>query len=230
MLKTQYEKAEDIPEAMKEFFKEVDGKHILQAEGLKTQTDVDKIQDALRKEREDHASAKAKAKEAANALATANDKIEILEKNGGDDDDREPTNAERLELAQLRRDVKTLAEDRDNYKTDFEGLSGEVTANTIKDVLRKQFPAHINKDALEREIDFAVDKFTVSEGKVLTKAELGANGGLTPEEFAASVVKANSYLGIESNSGGATGGSGKGSQNDDSEDTAENAFKEVLGG
>lgn len=208
-LRAVYDKAEDIPEALKEFFKEVDGKHLLQAEGMKTQSDIDNLQEALRKEREDHAAEKLKVKDAQAELNQAKDKLTVLEKSGGKtDDDREPTNAEMLELLQLRRDVEALTADRDKLKVDYDGLSSEVTTNQVKAELRKEFAKHIRSEALEREVEIAASKFVISDGKALTSADLGSNGGLTAEAFATNVVKEQPFLAVPSNSGGAKGGQG----------------------
>src|SRR4051812_33728781 len=58
-LKTIYEKAEDIPEGFNELYLERNGKFELTGiEGVKTQADVERVQDALRKEKELHKAAK----------------------------------------------------------------------------------------------------------------------------------------------------------------------------
>ena len=54
-LKLSYDKEDDVPEAFKELYTEKDGKFLLTGvEGLRTDTDVGKLQDALKKERAAH--------------------------------------------------------------------------------------------------------------------------------------------------------------------------------
>lgn len=54
-LKITYESGDDVPEAFKSLYTEKDGKFYLTGiDGMKTETDVSKISEALRKERSDH--------------------------------------------------------------------------------------------------------------------------------------------------------------------------------
>src|ERR1043165_9772279 len=57
-LKAIYETESEVPEALKEFYAPKGDKWELQAEGIKTQGDVDRVSEALRKERADAKAAK----------------------------------------------------------------------------------------------------------------------------------------------------------------------------
>jgi len=60
-IKTQYDTLEEIPEQYRDLFKEVDGKYVLtEVIGMKTQGDIDRLQESLRKERSDHKAIKDK--------------------------------------------------------------------------------------------------------------------------------------------------------------------------
>lgn len=59
-LEIQYDSLTAVPEAFRSLYEERDGKAVLaKVNGLKTQADINNLQEALRKERNDHAAAKA---------------------------------------------------------------------------------------------------------------------------------------------------------------------------
>lgn len=62
MLKTKYDTKEAIPQGLETYFKEVDGAFVLQAEGMKTQADVDAVMAVANKEREARREAEKNAK------------------------------------------------------------------------------------------------------------------------------------------------------------------------
>lgn len=62
-LKARVESIEEVPEALREHYAEQDGVYVLQAEGMKTEEDVSKVQEALDKERKARRDAEKKAKE-----------------------------------------------------------------------------------------------------------------------------------------------------------------------
>lgn len=60
-IKTQYDTLDEIPEQYRDLFKEVDGKYVLtEVIGMKSQADIDRLQESLRKERSDHKAVKDK--------------------------------------------------------------------------------------------------------------------------------------------------------------------------
>jgi hypothetical protein len=230
MLKVIIEKETDIPEGLKDHYKERDGKWELQAEGMKTQTDIDKLKEAAKKEREDHDETKKSLKAKTTELGTVTDELEVLKKSGGEKDDREPTHAELLELAKLRRENKTLTDEHEELKTKHETLNTSVTTNTVKDQLRKAFKGKIREEAVEDQIENALRNFVLSEGKALTNHDLGDKGGLTADEFADNLLKAQSYLAPPSNSGGARGGSTRVPSESGKGESAKDHYENILGG
>ena len=83
-LKAIYDKKEDIPEGFESAYVERNGKFELQVEGMKTSADVERIQTALDKERDDHKTAKRRLKglgddEDGDTVQDLKDKVEDLE-------------------------------------------------------------------------------------------------------------------------------------------------------
>jgi hypothetical protein len=118
----EYEKKEDIPEAQRDMYEEIEGdggvkkwlaKPAAPAAGTPTQEDLDKVQGALDKEREQRKDAEKKAKAAAKeALAAAEKKA--AEKAGVTDEDLE------ILRAKIRDDLKAESAE------EIEGLRGEI--------------------------------------------------------------------------------------------------------
>jgi len=228
MLKLSYEKKEDIPEALADHYKEVEGKWIAQVDGMKTQQDIDKLSEALRKEREDHDTSKKDLKEAKSTLGTSQDELEALKKSGGKDDKKEPTHEDLVELSRLRRENESLTAENADVKGKHEKLETSVTSGKIKDTLRGAFSPKMRKEAVEMQVDHALRDFVLSDGKVLTKPELGDKSGLTADAYADNLLVAQTYLAPHSNSGGAGGGSTKTQSDSDKGESAEDHYKSVL--
>jgi len=208
-LKAIYTKQEDIPEAVKEHYaeKDVNGtkQWELQADGVKTQGDIDRLQEGLRKEREDHDASKAKLRDATQSLQTTKDELDVLKEKGGDGN-REPTNDELIKLKQLERNNSELKEKLKVSEDGHRKLSSEVTAGTIKGELRKAAKGLIRDDAIEDVIEKVHQNFVISEGNTLTNADLGDKSGMSTKDYLSDYAKDRNYLAIPSKSGGAKGG------------------------
>lgn len=63
MLKAQVESLEEVPEGLKEHYAEGENGYVLQVEGMKTESDVSKVQEALDKERKSRRDAEKELKE-----------------------------------------------------------------------------------------------------------------------------------------------------------------------
>jgi len=229
MLKLSYDKKEDVPEALVDHYKEVGGKWVAQVDGMKTQEDIDKLSEALRKEREDHDTSKKDLKESKATLGTANDELEALKKTGGKGGDKEePTHEDLVELSRLRRENETLTAENTEVKEKHEKLETSVTSTKIKDALRTSFGPKMRKEAVEMQVDHALRDFVLSDGKVLTKPELGDKSGLTADAYADNLLSSQSYLAPPSNSGGAGGGSTKNQSDSDKGESAKDFFEDIL--
>jgi hypothetical protein len=209
MIKAIYEKKEDIPEGFSELYTEKAGKFELTGvEGFKTQADVDRLQESLRKERADHDATKASLRETKDSMGSLTDELDAFKKGSAPTQNQEPTHEDLVLLSQLKRENESLLAERDEFKGKFTNLEGEVTASKIKDLLRIEAIKHMKPEAVDHEVAHAVKDFTLLEGRALTNPELGDKGGIEPGAYFADVVKSRAYLAIPSNSGGATGGQG----------------------
>ena len=208
-IKAIYEKKEDIPADFESLYSERDGKwELTGVEGIKTEADIERIHEGLRKEREEHAAAKAELATARKDLATAQDELKVY-KDKGIDPNAEPEPPKHEDLVKLARYERELADANkalSDKVAELEALQSTVTRGTIKDQLRQSAAKYIREDARDREIDILADMFELSDGKPLTKADLERNSSLTAEEFLEIHVKENPFLAIPSNSGGAGGG------------------------
>ncbi len=223
-LKTIYDKQDDIPEQFQELFTERAGKWELTGiAGVKTQTDVDRLTEGLRKEREDHKIAKDKLtvwgdmdhpqiikdldelKEARVRLEQGEGKI-----------DEEKISAIVIarvatETAPVKRDLeKALADivEKDVLITDFR--SNETT-RTVTDAVRSAaVVSKIIDTAMDDVIMLGERMFEITEdGKVLTKDKVGVTPGIEPDIWLSEMKERRPHWWPVSTGGGA-GGSGSG--------------------
>ena len=208
-----YGSEEDIPVDIKENFTERNGQWELIVGGLKTEGDVQRLQDAARKEREDHDTTKSSLRELKTQFQTASDELDIFKTKGGKDD-REPTNPELLKLRKLERENEAMIAKVTELGAANEKLVSAQSNSKIGTELRKAAKGLVRGDAIEDTVNSMLKDFTISDDSCLTRAELGANGGMTPKDFLSAYVKERSYLAPTSKSGGAHGSRSKGNAND----------------
>jgi len=208
-----YTNESDIPEDIKENFVERGGKWELNVAGLKTEGDVERLKEAARKEREDHDTTKTALRELKVKSQANIDELDILKSKGGDGD-REPTNAELLKLRKLERDNEALTTSMTELTAVNEQLTADKNNTSIAKALRKDAKGLIRGDAVEDTVKNVIKNFTLSDDSCLTKADLGAMGGMKPRDFLESYVKERPYLAPTSKSGGVHGSRSKGSAND----------------
>ena len=103
MLKTKYDSKSEIPEGLEKYYTEKSGVFHLQAEGMKTEEDVQSVQAALEKERTFRRDAEKEAKEVKAKFAfvpddfTAEDFHKLSDSSKGDVDQKLKEQRERLE-------------------------------------------------------------------------------------------------------------------------------------
>lgn len=206
-LKTVYDTAEDIPEGFLDLYTERNGHfEITGVEGVKTQADIDRIQNALVKERSDHKATKAQlapfegidpdAIEAnQSALEEARAQLEAINKDGRVDETKlEPIIAARIKqaVAPLERDKLNLERQVDAQKRAVAERDGEVlnlrtsiTTDNIERAIR-------DAAALEKVLPTAIDDVTLrgirvfektEDGRIVTKDVPGVVPGLSPKEW-----------------------------------------------
>lgn len=235
-LKTVYEKAEEIPAGYEELYVEKDGKFNLTGiEGVKTQADIDKLQEAARKEREATKAVKTQLDKFTAALGDvdpdtipakleelndANARLATLTAEGKID---ETKMAERIDAA-VTRAVGPVKRDLDAAQRQLiaeqKKTAEKETANAALQLSIKQErirttirDAAIAAKVLPTAIDDAVlvgeRMFDYTDdGKLITKNDAGVTPGLDPKEWAKDMMEKRPHWWPPSQGGGSRGGTG----------------------
>lgn len=225
-LKTIYEKKEDIPEQFQELFTERDGKFELTGiEGVKTQSDVDRVQEALRKEKEDHGKTKdtLRAFSDLDAEQVAKDLDELAElrirveanKTGTIDEDKiDQLVSQRVarEKAPIERDNKRLTEENEKLTSNNGDLQSTITSGTIETEIRKAAEAaKVVPTAIDDIVAIGRGVFEVSEdGNVVTRDNVGSVPGIGVDVYLTDMKEKRPHWWPASQGGGANGGEGGG--------------------
>lgn len=229
-IELQYDNREALPEAFRSdaVFNELftigaDGKVVLSGvTGMKTQKDVLTVQEALRKEREDHG----KTKEALKPWGSLNaeetlaqlDRIKELEIAAGG----------KLDEAKLNEMVEgRLSQKTGPLQRQIETITGEKTkAEQERDALKTQLESRDSNDAVrsvateskvlttaipDMEMAASVMLEKDADGNLITKSGInGLTPGLSIKEWAKEMQKLRPHWWPESEGGGARGGGGGG--------------------
>lgn len=145
-LELSYDKIDAVPEAFRGLYTERDGKAVLtHINGMKTQQDVMNVQEALRKEREDHGAAKTALKAwgslKADEVQTKLDRIAELEAAAGGKLDEEAMQKiidARLgqKTAPLERQLREIMAERDVLSQERDTLRGSIQRRDMNDAIR----------------------------------------------------------------------------------------------
>lgn len=206
-LKTIYDTEEEIPEGYADLYTERNGKWELTGiEGVKTQADVERVQEALRKEKVEHKATKAalipfegldpeEILTTQTKLEEATAQLEAINKDGRIDETKlEPIIAARIKqaVAPLERDKTNLERQLDGQRklvTEKDGevvnLRTSITTDSIERTVREAAVlAKVQATALD---DVALRALKIFEktddGRVITKDVPGTVPGLTPKEW-----------------------------------------------
>jgi len=199
-LKVILDSLDDVPEAVQSEYVEKDGKFVLQLDGAYSAIDRDNLQKALKKERDEHKTAKQRLQkygeltpEALEELRSKNEELTLQIETLGSTDEAERTKkidelAERRALAR----IKPIERQFNELKSQFEGVTGErdtllrerktnAIVNAVTDpVVLKE--AGIVPDAVEDIKLWGLAHFDVDEnGKVVSKESIGTPG-LAPKD------------------------------------------------
>lgn len=215
-LELSYDSADDIPAGMESLYTEKDGKQVLTGvKGMKTQADIDRLQTALTKERNDHKTVRTQLSSLSSYGSieeiTANlDRIPELEaKQGkGDPADIEKIVTARLAPVQRKLDeaLTTISEKDKEICT----YKGEKTKATIADTVRKAAKGlKIRESAIEDAIMFGERVLTIDEsGNVVTKENSGVTPFATAEDMLRDILPTRQHWLEDSFGGGSQGGKG----------------------
>jgi hypothetical protein len=233
-LKTIYDSQDDIPEGYADLYTERNGKWELTGiEGVKTPADVERVQEALRKEKADHKITKtelaafegidpAKVAENETALESATAQLEAINKDGRIDETKlEPIIAARVKqaTAPLERDKAALERQLDAQKkivTERDGEVGNLKSSITTDKIERQIrDAAAEAKLVPTAILDAVLQGTrvfeqTEDGRTITKDVAGVTPGLTPKEWLKDMEGKAPHWWPVSVGSGARGGSGGG--------------------
>lgn len=225
-----HEKIDDIPEAFRELYAEKDGKfHLTGVAGVKTQTDIDRIQEALRKEREEHKQTKEKYSVWADldhAEVTQKldrfQELEVAASGKAEEIDKklEELSEARVKsrIAPLEREHKKLSADHQEMLKELNSLRQEKTQRLIHDRVRQAATELKVRPEAQADVLLLADAvFSVTEhGDILTKENpYGVSPGLDPALWLQDMQEKRPHWWPASSGGGAggSGASGHGSNN-----------------
>lgn len=230
-IKTLYDTAEDIPEGFADLFTEKNGKFELTGvEGVKTQADIDRVNNALVKERNDHKQVRerlaafgetdpATLPALQEELAEAKAKLETLEAQGNDQLTKVQAQidaAVNRAVGPINRDKASLTSQLDAAKklvAEKEAAIAKLEQEREQDSIRLAIrDAVIAAKVLPTAIDDAVlvgeRMFERVDGKLVTKADNGMTPGLDPKEWAKDMMEKRPHWWPLSQGGNAQGGKG----------------------
>lgn len=220
MLKLEIAKLEEVAEALRDFYKEKDGKFYLQVDGMKTQADIDKQLAANQKERTEHAATKATLKVATDKLAVLGEldpdeiidklaKLETLEAAGANPKAEEiqklvdagVTAKLKVETQRLERTLKTTTDERDALKSQVGELGGKIVQRTVDDAVRDAATvAKVVPEAIGDVLILARSAFKLTDGKVVDES------GRDPSQWLEDSKKSRPYLWPRAQGAGGQGG------------------------
>jgi hypothetical protein len=233
-LKAVYATEDEIPEGYADLYSERNGQwELTGVEGVRTPADVDRVQEALRKERKDHAITKAALQpfegldpeaiaEQAVALENATAQLEAINKDGRIDEAKlEPIIAARIKqaVAPMEREKTNLERQLDAQRKLVNEREGEVvalkttitTGNVERSIREAAATAKLVPTAVSDAVLQGSRVFEVTdEGRVITKDVPGVVPGLTPTEWLKDMQEKAPHWWPPSVGGGSRGGNANG--------------------
>lgn len=227
-IKAKYEKFEDIPEAVREMYEERDGAWHLKkdaVEGVKTQADVDRVQGALKKEREAKEKAEVALKKFESLgdrdveeLLKASDEVEDLKAQLEQSGKGKASNDETAKkLRELERQNRDLTRERDKLKGDHatekaraDNLDGSIKTSKIEaEITRIGTAQKVRSEAIPDMHMYRGIFEVADDGSIRAKDNVGVTPGITVEEWLGERRKTSPHWWPTSEGGGAQGGDGK---------------------
>ena len=215
----EYENFDDIPAAYRHLFKQQGGKWVLLSAGeVKTVEDVNKLQESLRKERNDHKETKKKFEafgdEDPEIILEKLDRIEELEAAAGGKLDEEKINEmveKRLKskTAPIERELEKTRKEKVEFETAVKEYEQKEKIRKIHDSVRKAAKTENMRDtAVEDALILGERLFDVDEnGNVVTKDNVGVTPGVDPMVWLTEVKNTRPHWWPDSVGAGAKGGS-----------------------
>jgi len=219
-LKTVYDDINEVPEQHRDLYTERDGKfHLTGIEGIKSQADIDRLQGALTKERNDHKATRDKL-----ALFGELDPDEVHGKldrlpeleaaaAGKLDETKIDELVEariRTKLAPVERELEKTRKERDDATVERDNLRGDIRSRDIRSKLTDAaLKTKVVDTALEDILLLGERVFELGEdGSVTVKDGQGATPGITPADWLQEMQERRPHWWPPSEGGGSRGGSG----------------------
>ena len=230
-IKTAYDTVEEIPEGFGELYAERNGKfELIGVDGIKTQSDIDKLQEAARKEREAHKQTREKLAMFADIdpvelpkkleeLAEAQAQLATLTAEGRVDEEKV---AARIEAA-VNRAVGPVSRDKEALARQVEAqkkivaekdaavvaLENSIKQDKIRTALRDAaVAAKVVGPAINDAVLVGETMFEFVDGKLVTKSDAGVTPGLMPKDWIKEMEESRPHWFPLSQGGGARGGGG----------------------
>lgn len=190
-LKAIIDSIDDLPEDIKKEYVEKNGKFELQVEGMKTQADVERLQGALTKERNDHKSVRERLgllgdRKIEDVLSQLDRISELEAAAAGKLDEKQ---LDQLVEGRIRTKLAPIERERDSLRGQLgekdkviEGFALKERTRAIHDGVRAAaVTAKLLPEALEDALILAERVFEVNEdGKVTTRDNVGVTPGVEP--------------------------------------------------
>jgi hypothetical protein len=225
MLKAIIEKAdfESLPEPLQAAYVEKGGKYEIQVEGMKTQADVDRVQNALVKERADHKAVKERVSLLGDRkiedVVVLLDKIPELElAAAGKLDDKK---IDQIVETRIATKLAPVVRERDQYKAQVAEREAKLNeyatrerSRTIHDAIRvAATKSKVLPEALEDALLLGERVFDIEEGtgRIITRDKVGVTPGIEPEVWFQDLQTKRPHWWGPTVGGGGVGNAGGGS-------------------
>ncbi len=234
-LKAIYDDLDDIPEEYKSLYSERDGQHELTGiTGVRPQSDVDRINEANRKEKADHKVTKGKLAVWTAIGQSSDDVIIMIDKqpeleaaaSGNLDEEKIEKIVEgrvKTRITPLERENTTLKISNEELVGENMKFKGKEKSRIVKDAVRvvasemKILPTAIEDAMMYGQMQLEV----LEDGTVVTKEMTGKTQGLAVQDWLAEMRDTREHWwapSIGGGAGGSTGGTGYAGNNPWSED------------
>lgn len=218
-LKAVLDSIDDLPEDVKKEYVEKNGKFELQVEGMKTQGDVDRLQSALTKERNDHKAVRERlgllGERKIEDVLSQLDRIPELEAAAAGKLDEKQL--DQLVEGRIRTKLAPIERERDQLRGQLgekdkiiEGYTVKERTRMIHDAVRSAASSvKLLPEALEDALMLAERVFEVGEdGKVTTRDNVGVTPGVDPTVWFSDLQNKRPHWWGPSQGGGAGGNRG----------------------
>lgn len=219
-LELQYDTKEEVPDAVLDLYTEVEGKFNLTGiNGMKTQTDVTNVQEALRKEREDHKSVQDLLKPwkdlKYDEVRASLDRIPELEAAAdGKLDDEKINGIVEGRLAQktgpLDRQITTITGERDTLQVENAALKASIMRRDMNEAVRTVATEMKVVGTAIPDVELIASSFLERDdtsGQFIVKADsIGVTPGVDIKQFMKEMQKVRPHWWPSSEGGGAGGG------------------------